>query len=186
MPLDETRQPFEEEDRGKVLDPNPERIRHLVEIFFKFAQNKISLADLARFPRKKLIELAEIGYFKYKYGRYEEAQKIFETLVAIDHTNHYYHTALGGVYQKMGRYVDAVVEYSRASRLKPKEVCPFVNRGEIYLRHKNFRKAANDFRSAILLDPQGASLWANRARSLVIALKRNLELRQGAKGPRRR
>ncbi|MBI2066644.1 MAG: tetratricopeptide repeat protein [Deltaproteobacteria bacterium] len=178
MPLDDSRAPFKEEERGKVLDPNPERRRYLVDLFYKFAQNRISLADLSRFPRKKLVRVAEIGYFKYKYGRYEEAKKIFETLVAIDHANHYYHTALGGVYQKLGRYVDAVVEYTRAHRLRPKDLCSYVNRGEIYLKHKNFRKAAEDFRAAIQLDPDGKNLWANRARSLVIALKRNLELRQ--------
>lgn len=178
MPLDDTRQPFEEAQKGKVLDPNPERRRYLAELFYKFARNKISIADLVRFPRKKINRLAEIGYFKYKYGRYEEAQKIFESLAAVDHNNPYFHTALGGVYQRLGRYLDAAVEYTRANRLNPKDLCPYVNRGEIYLRHKNFRKAAEDFRSAILLDPEGKNLWANRARSLVIALKRNLEMRK--------
>ena len=128
MPLDDRTLPFEEEEKGRVLDPTPERRRLLTELFYKFAKHRISVADLVRFPRKKLVRLAEIGYFKYKYGRYPEAQKIFETLVAVDHANSYYHAALGGVYQK------------------------------------------------ILLDAEGKSLWANRARSLVIALKRNLEL----------
>lgn len=189
MPLDDRRPPFEEEEKGKVLDPTPERRRLLTELFYKFAKNRISVADLSRFSRNKLVRLAEIGYFKYKYGRYPEALKIFETLVAIDHVNPYFHTALGGVYQKMGRFVDAVVEYTRANRLNPRDVCPYVNRGEIFLRHKNFRKAAEDFRNAILMDPEGKNLWANRARSLVIALKRNLELRkrqsQPARPPRR-
>lgn len=178
MPLDDRRAPFAEEEKGKILDPTPERKRFLTELFYKFARNWISVADLARLPRKKLTRMAEIGYFKYKFGRVQEAQKIFETLVAVDHANPSFHTALGGVYQKRGRYVDAVVEYTRALRLNTKEVCPYVNRGEIYLRHKNFRKAAEDFRNAILLDPSGQNLWANRARSLVIALKRNLELKK--------
>ena len=178
MPRDDSRLPFEEEEKGRVLDPAPERRRHLTEIFYQFACNKVSVADLVRLPRKKLIRLAEVGYLKYKYGRYPEAREIFESLVVVDQINPYYHTALGGVYQKLGRFVDAVVEYSRAARLNPKDLCPFVNRGEIYLRHKNFRKAAEDFRNAILLDPEGKNLWANRARSLVIALKRNLEMKK--------
>ena len=36
-------------------------------------------------------------------------------------------------------------------------------------------KAAEDFKNVILSDPHGANIWANRARSLVIAIKRNLE-----------
>jgi len=183
MPLDDTRHPFGEEEKGKILDPHPQRRRYLTELLYKFARNRVSISDLMRLPRKKLIRVAEIGYFKFKYGRYQEAQKIFEALVSLDHTNAYYHTALGGVYQKLGKFVDAVVEYTRALRLNPKDLCPFVNRGEIYLRHKNYRKAAEDFRSAIVLDQHGKSLWANRARSLVIALKRNLELKQRARHP---
>jgi len=50
-----------------------------------------------------------------------------------------------------------------------------VNRGEIYLRHRNYKKAAEDFKNAIVLDMSGRNLWANRARSLVIALKRSMD-----------
>lgn len=192
MPRDETRQPFREEEKGKFLDPNPERRRHLTEVFYKFVTHKISPADLMGMPKKKLSRLAEIAYVKFKYGRYAEALQIFEALARIDSVNAYYHTALGGVYQKLQKFVDAVVAYTRALRINPKEVCPHVNRGEIYLRHRNYRKAAEDFRNAILLDPAGRNLWANRARSLVIALKRSLELKKKASAtpprpsPRRR
>lgn len=180
MPREETRHPFTEEEKGRVLDPNPERRRYLTEIFHKFVTRKISAADLIGLPKKKLSRLAEIGYVKYKYGRYPEALQIFKTLATLDSLNTYYHTALGGVYQKLGQYVDSVISYSRALQMNPKDLCPYVNRGEIYLKHKNYRKAADDFRNAILLDPNGANLWANRARSLVIALKRSLELRKKA------
>lgn len=183
MPREDTRHPFSEEEKGRVLDPNPERRRYLTEVFYKFISHKVSPADLLGIPKKKLSRLAEIGYVKYKYGRYQEAMEIFQSLARVDSINSYYHTALGGVFQKMGRYVDSVVSYTRALRLNPKEVCPHVNRGEIYLRHKNYRKAAEDFRNAILLDSQGRNLWANRARSLVIALKRSLELRKRAASP---
>ncbi len=180
MPREETRHPFSEEEKGRVLDPNPERRRYLTEVFYKFLSHKISLADLMRLPKKKLSRLAEVGYVKYKYGRYPEALQIFKTLATLESTNTYYHTALGGVYQKLGQFVDSVVSYTRALRLNPRELCCFVNRGEIYLRHKNYKKAADDFRNAILLDPEGKNLWANRARSLVIALKRSMELKKRA------
>lgn len=176
MPREETRHPFADEEKGRILDPNPERRRYVTEVFYKFLAHKISVADLAGLPRKKLARLAEIGYVKYKYGRYRDAEQIFKTLATLDSINPYYHVALGGVYQKAGQFVDSVVSYTRALKLDPKDLCPYVNRGEIYLRHKNFRKAADDFRNAILLDPQGRNLWANRARSLVIALKRTLEI----------
>ena len=178
MPREETRHPFSDEEKGRVLDPNPERRRYLTEAFYKFLSHKISIAGLLNLPKKKFGRLAEIGFVKYKYGRYQEAQEIFQLLATLDSVNAYYHTALGGVYQKLGKYVDSVVSYTKSIRLNPKELCCHVNRGEIYLRHKNYRKAADDFRNAILLDPNGRNLWANRARSLVIALKRNMDLKK--------
>ncbi len=176
MPREETRPPFSDEEKGRVLDPNPERKRYLTEILYKFLSHKITIADLMGLPKKKLSRVAEVGYVKFKYGRYQEALDVFQSLAKLDSTNPYHHTAMGGIYQKLGRYVDAVVAYTRALRLNPKELCCFVNRGEVYLRHRNYKKAADDFRNAILLDPDGRNLWANRARSLVIALKRSLEL----------
>ena len=178
MPREETRHPFSEEEKGKVLDPNPERRRYLTDVFYKFLTQKISVAELMGLPKRKLARLAEVGYIKYKYGRYQEAMEIFKALAMIDATNAYYQTALGGIYQKMGQYVDSVIAYTRSLRLAPHDLCPYVNRGEIYLRHKNYPKAADDLRHAILLDPSGKNLWANRARSLVIALKRNMELKK--------
>ena len=180
MPREETRHPFSDEEKGRVLDPNPERRRYLTEIFYKFLSHKISASDLMGISKKKLSRLAEIGYVKYKYGRFGEALQIFKTLSTLDSVTPYYHMALGGVYQKMGQYVDSVISYTRALRLNPKDLCPYVNRGEIYLRHKNYKKAADDFRQAILMDPDGRNLWANRARSLVIALKRSMDLRKKA------
>ena len=99
-------------------------------------------------------------------------------LARVDHKNHYYHSALGAVYQKMKRPVDAVTQYSVSLKLNTNDVSSHVNRGEIYLRHRKYKKAAQDFRSAILLDMRGKNLWANRARSLVIALKRTLDIRK--------
>lgn len=178
MPREETRHPFSDEEKGRVLDPNPERRRYLTEAFYKFLTHKISIADLVNLPKKKFGKLAEIGYVKYKYGRYQEAMEVFQLLANLDSVNAYYHTALGGIFQKLGRYVDSVVSYTKALRLNGKELCCYVNRGEIYLRHKNYRKAADDFRNAIVLDPNGKNLWANRARSLVIALKRSMDLKK--------
>ena len=178
MPREETDRPFEEDQKGRILDPNPERRRYITEIYYKFINRKISPADLMRISKKKLARLAEVAYVKYKYGRYQEALQIFKMLATLDNLNAYYQTALGGVYQKMGKYVDSVVCYTKATKMNQKELCSYVNRGEIYLRHKNYKKAADDFRHAITLDPVGKNMWANRARSLVIALKRNLDLKK--------
>jgi len=173
-----------EKPTGRVKDPNPERYRYLADLLHRFVSNKIGLADLARLPRKKLQGLMDVGYTKFQHGRLKEALEIYDSLARIDHKNFYYRSVLGGIYQKMKKWVEAVANYTMALVLNPKDVASYVNRGEIFLRHDKYKKAAEDFRSAILLDQVGKNLWANRARSLVIALKRNLEAKKGAEKKR--
>lgn len=166
-------------DRGvPLLDPTPDRRRRLTQLFQQFVDDKVSLAELRGMKKEHLFQLADTGYVKFKHGRVKEAERIYQALIVLDHRNAYFHSVMGAIHQKMQRPVEAILEFSRALQINEKDSASFVNRGEIYLRNKNYRRAAEDFRSAILLDPTGRNLWANRARSLVIALKRQVEKRQ--------
>ena len=157
-----------------IIDPTPARRKRVIEIFNKFLENKTSIAELKGIGRDKLYQLAEAGWVKFKHGRVDEAEKIYQALLVFDHRNAYFHSVMGAIHQKRKRPVEAILEYSRAIQINTKDISSFANRGEIYLRHKNYKKAAEDFKSAILLDMSGRNLWANRARSLVIALKRSV------------
>ena len=159
----------------QILDPNPARRKKLVEKLQMYFNDKISLSELKGIPREKLFLLAETGQVKLKHGRLEEAEEIFKCLLLLDHRNAYVHSAMASVHQRQNRPVEAIFEYTQALTLNQKDCASFVNRGEIYLRHKNYKKAAEDFRNAILIDMSGRNLWANRARSLVIALKRSMD-----------
>lgn len=162
-----------------IIAPDPARRKRLVELLHGFLNDKISLAELRGISKEKLFLMAEAGYVKLKHGRVDEAEKIYQALVMLDHRNAYYHSVMGSIHQKKTRPVEAILEYSRALQLDKSDISCCVNRGEIYLRHKNFRKAAEDFRQAILMDKSGRNMWANRSRSLVIALKRSLEAQKG-------
>ncbi|MCC6273670.1 MAG: tetratricopeptide repeat protein [Deltaproteobacteria bacterium] len=179
--------PMTAEERGasKLHDPTPQRRKYVIELLYKFMTNQISFAQMTGISQKDLYLLSEVGHVKLKHGRVDEAKRIFDCLVQIDHKNPFYHACLGSIYQKMNKFVDAVYEFSEALKFKKDDVSALVNRGEIYLIHKNFKKAAEDFRAAILLDPLGKNTFANRARSLVIAIKRNLQAQKAApvKGP---
>ncbi len=172
---------------NKLHDPTPQRRKYVIDLLFKFLNNQITMAQLTGISQKDLYQLSEVGHVKLRHGRTAEAKKIFECLVKMDSKNPFFHSCMGSVFQKMGRYVDAVFEYSEALKFKKDDVASMVNRGEIYLIHKNYKKAAEDFRNAILLDPVGKNLFSNRARSLVIAIKRSLQVQkglvQGAKAP---
>lgn len=164
--------------RVPIADPNPARRRRLIQLFNKFLEDRVSLAEMKGVGKDKLYQLSEAGWVKFKHGRVDEAQKIYQALIVLDHRNAYFHSVMGAIHQKKKRPAQAILEYSYAVKLNPKDISSFVNRGEVYLRHKNYKKAAEDFRNAILLDMSGRNLWANRARSLVIALKRSLEAGQ--------
>lgn len=164
-----------------IVDPNPQRRKKILEKFYAFLEDKVSLAELKGITKEQLYQLAESGHVKLKHGRLDEAEQIFKALLLLDHRSAYFHAAMGAVHQKKRRPVEAIYEYSTALSIQSKDITSLVNRGEIYLRHKNFRRSAEDFRAAILLDLKGKSLWANRARSLVIALKRSLEADQARK-----
>lgn len=178
--------PLDQETKGKskLHDPTPQRKKYVTDLLYRFLTDQITYAQLTGLKQKDLRRIAEIGHVKLKHGRNLEAKKIFECLVQLDNQNPFYEACLGSVYQKMGKYMDAVYHYSEALRLKNDDMPSRVHRGEIYLKHKNYKRAAEDFRSAILSDPQGKDMFANRARSLVIAIKRNLQLQKqkGLKG----
>ncbi len=168
-----------EKIRSKLHSPNPLRVKYVTEILSALSENKITFASVMRLDKKKMRQIAEQGYTKLKYGRYGEARKIFEILSFIDHKNYFHHLALGGAYQKLKMYLDAAFQYSECLKYDPQNTNALVNRGEIFLRHKNFKKAAEDFRAAILIDKTGRDLFSNRARSLVIAIKRTLAKTKG-------
>jgi len=161
--------------RSQIIDPTPDRRKHITDLFHAFIEDKVSLAELQGITREQLFQLSDAGHNKFKHGRMEEAEKIFQGLIVLDHRNAYFHGMMGAIHQKRDRPIEAIMEYSQALKLNKRDVSTYVNRGEIYLRHKNYKKAAEDFRNAILLDRSGNNLWSNRARSLVIAIKRSME-----------
>ena len=164
-----------EKAKNKLLSPDPTRKKYITELLHAFAQRKISFADLTRMDKKKIRQVAEMGFVRLRHGRYEEARKIFEMLTFLDHKNYFHHLALASAYQKLGKLVDAIFQYSETLKLAKDNINALVNRGELYIRQRNYRKAAEDFRKAIILDQSGKDLFANRARSLVVAIKRSLE-----------
>lgn len=167
--------------RSQLQSPNPERVKYVTELLAALAERKVSFASVARMDRKKMRTLAEQGFIKLKHGRFKEARKIFEILCFVDHKNYFHHLALAGAYHKLKKYLDAAFQYGECIKLDPDNTNALVNRGEIFLRKKNYKKAAQDFRAAILVDKTGRDLFANRARSLVIAIKRSLAAEKGQK-----
>jgi tetratricopeptide (TPR) repeat protein len=170
-----------ERGKSRLLSPNPLRVKFATELLAALSERKVTFATVMRLDPKKLYQLSEQGYVKLKHGRYQEARKIFEILSFVEHKNYFYHLALGGAYQKLKMHLDAAFQYTECLKYDPDNTNALVNRGEIFLKHKNYKKAAEDFRTAILIDKVGKDVFANRARSLVIAIKRTIAKAKGQK-----
>lgn len=181
QPLNQKKETDPEKGKSRLLSPDPKRLKYLTEILAALGEKRITFASVMRMDRKKMRQLAEQGYVKLKHGRYQEARKVFEILTFVDHKNFFHHLALGGAYHKLKQYLDAAFQYTQCLKYDAENTNALVNRGEIFLKHKNYKKAAEDFRSAIILDKTGRDLFANRARSLVIAIKRSLARAKGKK-----
>lgn len=168
-------------DRGKskLHSPHPARKKFMTEILAAIGDGRLTFAQAARLEKRKLKQITEYALIQLKFGRFLEARKLFEVLTFLDNKNPFYRLGLGGAYQKLGKDLDASYQYTQCLKLSPNHTNALVNRGELFLRHKNFKKAAQDFREAILSDKTGRDKYANRARSLVIAIKRQLAKQKG-------
>ncbi|HND07043.1 MAG TPA: tetratricopeptide repeat protein, partial [Candidatus Obscuribacter sp.] len=68
------------------------------------------------------------------------------------------------LYQKMGRYNEAVDEYTRIIKASPLDDEAYQNRGKCYQAMKKFDLALSDFNEAIELSPDLPSHYEARAK----------------------
>lgn len=144
----------------------PEKLAAAKKEAEKFISGDLSWADLTQYTPEKLGQMAEVGFNQFRLAQYESSEKIFKGLTVIEPENFYFHQMLGATFQRLEKHAEAILEYSIASDLNPKDVVSITNRGEIYFKLGIFELANADFDSAIALDPKNEDKWANRARML--------------------
>ena len=67
--------------RTQIIDPTPARRKHLTEVLMDFLEDRVSLAELKGISRENLFRLADAGFTKFKHGRLDEAEKIYQCLI---------------------------------------------------------------------------------------------------------
>ena len=157
----------------RLKKESPEVLKAGARQIQEFIEGKIGWADLFNMTPQTLLQLAEMGYTRFKVGRYDEAEKFFKVLTFLDWDNSYYHSMMGSILQKQKRFGEAIVEYTQALETNPKDVVSLTNRGEIFFLHGWIAQAEGDFDKAIALDPKQENKWANRARILKIQILKN-------------
>jgi len=116
---------------------------------------------------------ASLGYNLYEQGKFDDAQKVFLGLTAVDPTSAFGFAGLGAIaLAKQPPELDtAIVNLKKAAELDAKNPTIHANLGEALLRKAQLQEAAAEFHKAMDLDPEKKDAGANRARAIVSGLK---------------
>ena len=94
---------------------------------------------------------------------FREAIRIFNDAINAQPTNPYLYTQRGVVYQTIGEADRAIIDYSDAIRLAPRETYPLINRAVVlYTRKDNNEGAIADLTAALKINIREISAWINR------------------------
>ncbi|MBL0160864.1 MAG: tetratricopeptide repeat protein [Bryobacterales bacterium] len=115
----------------------------------------------------QLQAIAVIGYNSYEQGKIDEAEEIFQGLIALDGTKYFGYAGLGAIELSRGNVDAAHGHLSAALQRHPDEPTVLSNLGEVLLRQGKAEEAATAFQKALALDPDGRDPGANRARAIL-------------------
>jgi predicted Zn-dependent protease len=141
----------------------------------KLLKGELSLRDYHAISGPEMLQMAQIAFHLYSSGKFQDAETMFNGLIALDPAEAYYHTALGCVFMAQEEFEKAKTEFDTAIVLNPKELASFLNRGEVYLRMGQVNEAAQDLKECVDLDPTGKDPLALRARVLAAAALEMIE-----------
>jgi len=133
------------------------------------AQGARTLAEIAGFTFEEAQAIAEIGVDLAAAGRLEEARMLFEGMVEMNPKDAAARAALGTVYQKQGRLLEALTEYTTAIEMDSEQPIALANRGELRLRRSD-RGGMEDLVAATRSDPYGSTVGGRRAKALLGAM----------------
>ena len=162
-------------DVVKEATPNWEKLLYTPERKAAFQKGEMNLRDYHAISGPEMLQMALIGFRLYEQGKYSEAKTIFSGLISLEPTESYYHTALGAVFLAEEDLEMARGYFDVAIGLNPKEVAPYVNRGEVNLRDGKILEAAEDVATAVQLVPKFEDPLTQRARVLAAAALEMIE-----------
>lgn len=113
-------------------------------------------------------EIASLGYLGtvlLEEGKLDDAQKIFECLIALDPNLDHPYRGLGGVLLKRGNYDGAMLQFSNSLQVNPRSPHGYINRAELHIYSKDHAAARKDLESCLgCVSPKEAALsqkiWA--------------------------
>jgi tetratricopeptide (TPR) repeat protein len=146
----------------------------------EMASGQISLRQVLGVQKQEIEYIAAFGFQLYEQGRTEEAQKIFDGLIALDGNVYYGFAGRGAMALVDEKLDDAVRWLTRAAELNPTDPAIHANLGEAFLRQGKLREATSSFEIALNLDRAEKNPSANRARALLLGMRNMVQEYQRA------
>lgn len=127
------------------------------------------LSTLLGVSESDVMQLANFGHDLWRQGRYQDAAKVFQGIVALDENIYYGHAGLGLASMKMERYEAAEKHLAKAHALAPQDSSVAVNLGETLLHLGKLPEAIAMMQRAIEAGSTGDA-GANRARAILLGV----------------
>lgn len=121
-------------------------------------------------PSEDLRILLEAGYLYLGMLRYDEAQEVFEGVVALAPNSEVPMVALGNVFCVQGEFDQAIKTYKKALKIDGKSAFALAYLGEAMLFKGDEQGAQEKLNEASKLDPDGPS--GDFARSLIALIEK--------------
>jgi tetratricopeptide (TPR) repeat protein len=117
----------------------------------RWLKGKAGTADLLRLGRRDHDRLAWQGHKRFRKGRYQEAERIYQLMATLWPLEAAPLLALGACRQAQGALDDAVGFYSRVILAEPENVYALANRAEVRILQRHLHDAKVDLLVAFAL-----------------------------------
>ncbi|MCC7384748.1 MAG: tetratricopeptide repeat protein [Deltaproteobacteria bacterium] len=138
----------------------------------RWARGEATLQELKGYDAEELYFISQQGYTLFLNGKFQDAQTIFEGLVAIDPRNDYYYRALGVVYHRRGDAERALKQFSNALKVSPRSSSAYVNRAEVHISRRDYEQALDDLDKALRVAANPDEPVVRKARALRTLIQR--------------
>jgi tetratricopeptide (TPR) repeat protein len=132
---------------------------------------RVSLSQMFGLAKQEIEAIAALGFQLYEQGKVDDAEAIFNGLIALDSHVYYGYAGLGALALAEEKLDEASRWLTRAAELNPQDPTVHANLGEALLRQAKFDEAAEEFQKALQLDPKASDPGANRARAILNGMR---------------
>jgi len=144
------------------------------------ASGRVSLSQMLGMAKQEVEAIAVLGFQLYEQGKINDAQSIFNGLIALDSQVYYGYAGLGAMALAEEKLEEAIRWLTRATELNPQDPTVHANLGEALLRHGRFNDAAVELHTALTLDAEQKDPGANRARAILNGIEAVIQNMQHA------